>query len=104
LFRAAMRQGAQLFAVIANWPVTRIHHWVTLLQARAIENQAYVVGVNRCGNSPELAYNGQSLIVDPHGNILANAGTGEGIISAEVDVPDLLQWRRDFPALHDARA
>jgi omega-amidase len=95
--------GAQLFAVIANWPVTRIQHWITLLQARAIENQAYVAGVNRCGSDPKYSYNGRSVIVDPHGNILADAGDSERVISADIDPKVVLQWREDFPALRDMR-
>ena len=104
LFRAAVRRETQLFAVIANWPVKRIHHWITLLQARAIENQAYVVGVNRTGTDPKYNYNGHSLIVNPHGEILADAGTGEGVISAEADLEILKAWRAEFPALQDMRA
>ena len=103
LFRAAVRRGAQLFAVIANWPIARIQHWVTLLQARAIENQAYVAGANRCGTDPKLVYNGRSLIVDPHGNILSDAAHAEGAISADVDLKALIAWRADFPALNDMR-
>ena len=103
LFRSAVRSGAQLFTVIANWPVTRIHHWVTLLQARAIENQAYVAGVNRCGADPKYKYNGRSIIVDPHGSILADAGDGERVISAEIDPAVVTNWRAEFPALRDMR-
>ena len=103
LFRAAVQHGAQLFAVIANWPVTRIQHWITLLQARAIENQAYVAGVNRCGTDPKYTYNGRSIIVDPHGNILADAGDGERVISADIDPSIVVKWREDFPALRDMR-
>jgi len=103
LFRAAVRRDAQLFAVIANWPVKRIHHWTALLQARAIENQAYVVGVNRTGTDPKYNYNGRSLIVNPHGEILADAGVGEGVISAEADLEIVKAWRAEFPALQDMR-
>ncbi len=103
LFRRAVPAGAEIFPVIANWPVARIQHWITLLQARAIENQAFVAGVNRCGNDPKLSYNGRSLIIDPHGNILADAGEREGVISANVDLAALRQWRKDFPALRDMR-
>jgi predicted amidohydrolase len=103
LFRAATQRGAQLMTVIANWPVARIQHWVTLLQARAIENQAYVAGVNRCGDDPKLKYSGRSLIVSPHGDILADAGDGEKVIGAELDLPGLIKWRADFPALKDIR-
>jgi omega-amidase len=103
LFRAAVKRGAQMFAVIANWPVMRLGHWVTLLQARAIENQAYALGANRCGDDPKLSYNGRSVIVNPHGDILADAGDGEKIISVSVDVQSVVKWRADFPALADIR-
>src|SRR5262245_57761785 len=64
LFReAAAAQRPELFTVIANWPDKRVHHWLALLQARAIENQAYVVGVNRIGTDPYYHYAGRSLIV-----------------------------------------
>jgi len=102
-FRVAVRCGAQLFAVIANWPAEREAHWITLLRARAIENQAYVAGVNRCGNDPRLSYSGRSLIVDPRGEIVADAGGGPGVIQASVDLEDLLAYRRSFPALADMR-
>ena len=92
--------GAQLFLVIANWPVKREMHWVTLLQARAIENQAYVVGVNRCGPTPKFVYSGRSMVVDPHGAILAQIGNEEGIISADVDVKRSNAGAK-IPALQD---
>jgi predicted amidohydrolase len=103
LFRAAVRREAEVFIVIASWPVKRIGHWVTLLQARAIENQAYVVGVNRTGTDPSFTYTGRSLIVNPHGDVLADAGSGEGVISAEIDLQALKAWRAEFPALQDMR-
>ena len=102
-FRAATRQGAQLLTVISSWPVARIGHWVTLLQARAIENQAYVAGVNRCGTDPRLTYNGRSLIVSPKGEVLADAGDGEKVISAEVDLDLLQAYRKELPFLADMR-
>jgi omega-amidase len=101
VFRSAVRSGAQLYTVIANWPVKRQNHWLTLLQARAIENQAYVVGVNRCGVDPKYTYSGRSLVVDPHGTVLVDAGTEEGVVSADVDLGVVETWRKDFPALHD---
>src|SRR5688572_890648 len=83
IFRpAACGAGANLIAVIASWPVARAQHWVALLQARAIENQCYVAGANRCGRDPYLAYPGHSVIVDPLGKIVADAGDGEGLIRA----------------------
>ncbi len=102
-FRRAVRRGAELLIVIALWPSRRVEHWVTLLKARAIENQAWVIGVNRCGAEPELTYPGRSLVVNPHGEILADAGDAEGVVRANIDAQVLRQWRSDFPALKDIR-
>ncbi len=103
IFRVAARQGAELLIVISNWPVKRVQHWITLLQARAIENQAYVVGVNRAGQDPQFVYPGRSIIVDPHGNIMTDAGPDECLVTADIDVANVRNWRRDFPALRDLR-
>jgi predicted amidohydrolase len=102
-FRHAARRGAELMVVIALWPARRVEHWVTLLKARAIENQAWVIGVNRCGEEPELTYPGRSLVVNPHGEIVADAGDRPGVIAAEIDPQILRKWRSDFPALKDIR-
>ncbi|MBA2708863.1 MAG: carbon-nitrogen family hydrolase [Gemmatimonadaceae bacterium] len=103
IFRLGTRQGAQLFPLIANWPLMREDHWVTLCRARAIENQAYVAAVNRSGNDPWLPYPGRSLIVDPHGVVLADAGRSEQVISAELDPQEVNEWRTQFPILKDMR-
>ena len=103
LFRDAARRGADLFTVIAAWPVKRIGHWLTLLKARAIENQAFVVGVNRTGREPRFEYCGRSVVVDPHGEIIADAGTSETVLNAQISHADVAAWRAEFPALRDAR-
>jgi omega-amidase len=103
IFRVAARRGAQLYTVIANWPVARERHWTTLLQARAVENQAYVVGVNRCGKDPKFTYSGRSLIVDPSGAVLADAGNGECVITAEADPQTVKDYRTKLPFLQDMR-
>lgn len=103
IFRAAAFRDVNLFVVIALWPVKRQQHWLTLLQARAIENQAYVVGVNRTGSEPQYSYAGRSVVVDPHGVIIADAGEREQILGATLDPEVVLSWRKDFPALRDAR-
>ncbi|MEQ1851809.1 MAG: nitrilase-related carbon-nitrogen hydrolase [Chthoniobacteraceae bacterium] len=103
LFRAAAARGADLFSVIAAWPVKRIGHWLTLLQARAIENQAFVIGVNRTGREPRFEYCGRSVVVDPHGEIIADAGTGETVRTAIIAHEAVAAWRAEFPALRDAR-
>ncbi len=104
IFRMAVRNGAEIFIVIASWPIKRVQHWVTLLQARAIENLAYVIGVNRAGADPNFVYPGRSLIIDPHGAIVADAGASEGMIEAELDGAEVQRWRKEFPALKDIHA
>jgi predicted amidohydrolase len=101
VFRQAVRRGAQLLAVIANWPLAREAHWLALLTARAIENQAFVVGVNRAGSDPHAAYGGRSLVVDPRGNTIAAAGAEAQALVCQVDAEPLVEYRRQFPALAD---
>jgi predicted amidohydrolase len=102
LARATVALGAEVLVFIASWPVKRAQHWVTLLQARAIENQAWVVGVNRCGTDPHFLYPGRTLVVDPHGNIIADAADREQVLQAYLDPAVVRQWRAEFPALRDA--
>lgn len=103
LYRSAIDVGAEILVVIANWPAARIGHWMTLLQARAIENQAYVIGVNRVGQDPSQTYPGKSLIIDPQGEILAEGGSGPTLVRAVADRGILQDWRAGFPALRDRR-
>jgi len=101
LFRAGLKRGANVFAVIANWPTPRLDHWLTLLKARAIENQAYVIGVNRCGCDPGNEYPGRSRIISPRGEVLADAGEGDGVLRVELNLEELQDYRQKFPALRD---
>lgn len=88
---------------VANWPAKRINHWRQLLIARAIENQAYVVGVNRIGNDKNyIEYNGNSLVVDPLGNILfEDLSNSEFIHSIELDYSIIENWRNLFKVSYD---
>lgn len=103
LFRVLVNKGAELFVVIASWPEPRGDHWCSLLQARAIENQAFVVGVNRCGADPNYEFPGQSRIIDPLGTVLADAGSIECVLQTEVDLETLLSYRRELTLLGDRR-
>jgi predicted amidohydrolase len=89
------------FVVPANWPAVRRHHWQSLLAARAIENQAYVVGVNRVGEGGNLAYVGDSRIIDPLGEVLASGAGTEALLVAEVDPTHVAAVRTRFPFGHD---
>ena len=104
LYRAAAKLGAELITVIACWPEPREEHWLTLLRARAIENQCCVAAVNRVGGDPwGLAYSGRSQIIDPRGRVLVDAGNEEGVVRAGVDLAALREYRAKFPALRDVR-
>jgi predicted amidohydrolase len=104
LFRqAAATHQPELYAVIANWPEKRIEHWTRLLQARAIENQAYVIGVNRVGTDPFYAYSGRSLIVDFNGDVLADGGGEECTIGCDLDLDSLRKYRQGLPFLADLK-
>jgi omega-amidase len=105
LFRPAARAGAELIVVIASWPSiqTRSQHWVRLLQARAIENQAYVLGVNRTGTDPHFTYVGGSSLFDPVGHEIFHADSQDQVLCADVDAGAAHCWRDEFPALRDIR-
>lgn len=104
IFRNAAKKGSLVMTVIANWPEPREAHWLALLKARAIENQAFVIGVNRCGRDPKLAYSGRSQIIDPRGTVLAEGKTGEGVFGADLDLAGQASYRKEFPALQDMKS
>jgi predicted amidohydrolase len=98
-----LAQQTDLYVVVANWPAARRLHWKSLLQARAIENLAYVVGCNRVGAGGGLDYAGDSRIIDPLGEVLASAAGSEALIVAEVDAANVAAVRDRFRFLQDRR-
>ena len=103
IFRPATADGAELIIVIACWPTSRSEHWVRLLQARAIENQAVVVGVNRCGQEPHLVYDGRSSGFDEMGKCLFELDDQEQIRIVDIDIGAVRRWRQKFPGLDQMR-
>ena len=103
IFRIATSKGANLLIVHANWPNPRKDHWKTLLKARAIENQAYVIGINRVGESPGLTFFGGSMVVSPKGEIVKELSDKESVLECEIDFNELKEFRESFPALKDRR-
>jgi predicted amidohydrolase len=99
----ALANDTDCYLVVANWPESRREHWRALLVARAIENQAYVVGVNRVGSGGGLDYVGDSRIVDPLGEVLAEAVDAETVLTADVDPARVAEVRTKFPFLADRR-
>lgn len=92
-----------VYLVPANWPEGRRNHWMSLLQARAIENQAYVVGCNRVGEGGGLKYVGDSRIVDPLGELLATGSQHETILYADIEPATVATTRERFRFLQDRR-
>lgn len=98
-----LAHATDVFIVPANWPAQRRHHWRTLLRARAIENQAYVVGVNRVGEGGGVEYCGDSVIIDPMGEILASAAGVETMLLVDIDPTVVASTRDHFRFLPDRR-
>ncbi|MFT3785631.1 MAG: carbon-nitrogen family hydrolase [Tepidisphaeraceae bacterium] len=103
LFRTARERGAELFVLIANFPASRVEHWLTLARARAIENQAWMIAVNRIGKDPTTSYIGRTVVIEPQGTIVADAGSSESVLKAEIDVNAARTWREQFPVWRDVR-
>ena len=98
-----LAETTDVYLVPANWPEQRRAHWMALLQARAIENQAYVVGCNRVGTGGGLTYSGDSRIIDPLGELLATASRTESILLADVSAEQVAEVRDRFRFLQDRR-
>lgn len=98
LFRMLV-DDCMLFFVIASWPTERQRHWDVLLRARAIENQCYVVGVNRVGEGGGLTFTGGSAIIDPAGEVLVSGGQSEGLVIADIEPERVRDVRSSMPFL-----
>ncbi|MDH2390994.1 MULTISPECIES: carbon-nitrogen family hydrolase [Streptomyces] len=101
LFRQLTDAGAQGFVVPAGWPARRRGHWTLLARARAVENQAYVLACSTTGTHAGVEQAGHSLVVDPWGEVLAEAGTAEEVLTVELDAAKVTATREQFPALKD---
>jgi len=103
LARRLTLEGAEMLVVPAEWPHPRLDHWKTILKARAIENQLFVMAANRGGKQGMVKFCGNSMIVNPWGEVIAEAGEGEETITAEIDLNLVTRYRKDMPALKDRR-
>jgi predicted amidohydrolase len=103
LFRAQVDGGSQLFLVAAAWPLSRLAHWQLLLRSRALENQSFLLACNAAGRQGTVELAGRSAIVDPWGEVVAEAGAGPAVVTAEIDPDLVVRSRKEFPALADRR-
>jgi len=104
LFRRYADDGAEIVIVPSAWPQPRLEHYRTLLRARAIENQCYMIAVNRTGVDEDgTSYPGHSMIIDPWGEIVLEVGEPEGLYTVTIDLERVREVRRSFPVLGDRR-
>lgn len=97
MYQQMMTRSAGIILVVAEWPITRVNHWSSLLQARAIENQAYVIGLNRVGDDPDYTYGGHSAIYSPYGDVVCEiANSEEGFVECEIDLTLIEKFRNQF--------
>jgi omega-amidase len=101
LIRSYALEGAKVLFVPAEWPVQREQHWLTLLRARAIENQFFVIGANMAGRNENDVFNGHSIIYDPWGEIVAEAGSEPTIMYADIDPEIVTTVRERMPIFKD---
>lgn len=92
-----------IIIIIANWPQSRSEHWKTLLKARAIENQVYIIGVNCVGTIDGLYYSGDSCIINPNGQVIDSIENVEGIIYGVIDLNEIIALRKSFPVKSDRK-
>ncbi|MFG2281397.1 carbon-nitrogen family hydrolase [Streptomyces asoensis] len=101
LFRGLVDAGAKTLVLSAGWPERRREHWTLLARARAVENQAFVLACGTAGTHAGVPQAGHSIVVDPWGEVLAEAGAGEEVLRVEFDPSRVATTREQFPALKD---
>ena len=104
LTRALALTGMEMLFVVSQWPDVRIPHLKALCAARAIENQVYVANCNGCGTAGQTRYGGHSAVYAPLGHVLAQAGSGEEVITAKCDLSAVAEIRRAIPVFTDRRS
>ena len=103
LYRIFVDEGAELFVIPTGWPAARLEHWRVLTRARAIENQVYLLGCNQVGTQEGVSLAGHSVVIDPWGQVLAEAGAAEEVLTAELDLAVVAKTRTEFPVLRDRK-
>jgi len=99
----AVDDQAKLIFVSAEWPLVRLEHWRALLIARAIENQCFIVATNSCGETGGTVFAGHSMIIDPWGKIIVEAGEDEQLLTVNIDLDEVDNVRSQIPVFEDRR-
>jgi predicted amidohydrolase len=103
LFRKYALEGANMVLLPAEWPAPRLAHWRTLLRARAIENQMFVIACNSVGVTEKVQFPGHSAIIDPWGNTIIEGAEDESLLTAEIDLEEVDKFRNKIPVFDDRR-
>lgn len=103
LSRKLTHMGAHVLINAAQWPTPRVAHWQTLLRARAVENQVFMIGVNRVGESLGTPFPGSSMVIDPFGEVLLTGDGQENIYTVQLDLRRVGQMRQTIPVFQDER-
>ena len=101
LYRVLVDRGAELLAVPAAWPMVRLEHWRLFTRARAVENQVFLLACNAAGFQGDVELAGHSMVVDPWGRVVAEAGPDEEVLVAHIDMDVVSTTRLEFPVLRD---
>ncbi|MFA7420366.1 MAG: carbon-nitrogen family hydrolase [Melioribacteraceae bacterium] len=103
LYRLYAKRNVDFLINIANWPIPRIEHWKTLLKARAIENQCFMIGVNRTGTDQDHTYNGCSGVYNPLGKEILSVENEEGIFICDINLNEVKETQESLPFLKDMK-
>ncbi|WP_445488597.1 carbon-nitrogen family hydrolase [Niallia sp. 03133] len=101
--RTHTTKGAEALFIVAQWPLPRLAHWRSLLIARAIENQCYVIACNRSGTDPNNVFAGHSMIIDPWGEVIIEAGEGTEIVFGNIELEKVKEVRKMIPIFADRK-
>lgn len=101
--RYAVKENAKMVIICAEWPLVRIEHWRALLIARAIENQCFIVACNAAGDTGDTVMGGHSMIIDPWGKIVVEAGETPQVITADIELDEVENARSKIPVFEDIR-
>lgn len=100
-FRAMQGKGVKAFLIVSAWPKSRLSHWNLFTQVRALENQCYLIACNCSGTQAGSEYAGNSVVVSPRGDVVAQAGQDKCVLVADIDLSEVDDYRKEFPAVED---